>query len=45
MLLIGDVPGKGKYSCVICGFEVELKDGEELELCPLCDGASFKKVE
>lgn len=45
MAMFGDIPGKGKYRCVICGFELELKDSEELDLCPLCEGASYDKVD
>ncbi len=41
----GEAPGKGRYRCVICDFEIEIKDGEELELCPLCEGATFEKVD
>jgi len=45
MPIFGDTPGKGRYRCVICGFELEIKDGEELDLCPLCEGATFEKID
>jgi len=45
MPVFGDIPGSGRYICKICGFEVVLKDGEELDLCPLCEGASYEKTE
>lgn len=44
MPVFGDSPGAGLFRCVICGFEVELKDGEELDLCPLCEGATYEEV-
>lgn len=32
------------YECVICGFQIEIENDEELELCPLCEGARFEKI-
>ena len=45
MHIFGDTPGKGRYRCVICNYEVEIKDKEKLELCPFCDGATYKNAD
>lgn len=38
-------PGAGKYRCLKCGFEIELKDGDVLPVCPMCGFEEFEKVE
>ncbi len=42
MSRVGEQPGKGRYTCVICGHVVFLKsDGEALKACPHCDSKRY----
>lgn len=43
-IVIGETPGNGVYICTMCGFRVTLKDGDELEQCPICDGVQYNKI-
>jgi len=40
----GDTVKKGRYQCVLCGLILELEDGEELDLCPVCSGSKYIKL-
>lgn len=40
----GDIPGKGKYRCRLCGHIVYLDDNEELPFCPKCSDLIWIKV-
>jgi rubrerythrin len=42
--MAGDKVKKGIYQCVICGFQIDAEHDEDLELCPLCDGARFEEL-
>ncbi|ADO82495.1 zinc ribbon-containing protein [Ilyobacter polytropus] len=44
MPIAGEKIKKGIYQCVICGFQIEIENEEELDLCPLCEGARFQEV-
>lgn len=39
----GEKPGAGTYICTVCQYEVELKDGEELPVCPVCQATTYEK--
>ncbi|MEI6857806.1 hypothetical protein [Psychrilyobacter sp.] len=36
---------KGTYICILCGLELNMEDGEILDLCPVCSGSKYEKVE
>ncbi|WP_394697909.1 hypothetical protein [uncultured Ilyobacter sp.] len=40
----GEKVKKGIYECVICGFQIKTENEDELDLCPLCEGARFEEV-
>lgn len=40
----GDIVPQGTYRCVLCGIELVLEEGEELDLCPVCSGSKYQKV-
>lgn len=44
MPMAGEKVKKGIYQCIICGFQIETETEEELDLCPLCEGARFEEV-
>ncbi len=44
MAMSGEKPEKGVYECIICGFQMDIEEGEEICTCPLCSGVNFKKI-
>ena len=41
----GDEVEKGTYMCVLCGLELKMENGETLDLCPVCSGSKYQKVD
>lgn len=39
----GSMPGEGTYFCVICGWQVALRETDELSNCDQCGGAHFRR--
>lgn len=39
----GTMPGEGTYFCVVCGWQVALRETDELASCDRCDGAHFRR--
>lgn len=37
------MPGEGTYFCVICGWQVALRETDELPSCEHCGGARFRR--
>lgn len=40
----GSASGAGSYRCVSCGFEVMLRNTDEMPACPSCGGQSFGRA-
>ena len=45
--LSGQKPEPGAYMCKVCGYLVNILDGEEemLPACPICDARVYKKLD
>lgn len=41
----GDEVEKGTYMCILCGLELKMEKGETLDLCPICSGSKYQKVD
>ena len=41
----GDKVKKGTYRCVLCNLELKLEDGDILDVCPVCSGSKYEKIE
>lgn len=39
----GSMPGEGTYFCLICGWQVALRETDELPSCDQCAGAHFRR--
>lgn len=39
----GSMPGEGTYFCVLCGWQVALRETDELPGCEGCGGAQFRR--
>lgn len=44
LYLAGTVPGAGTYKCTKCPYTIEIVDGEELEICPVCGAEEYTKI-
>ncbi len=42
--LAGTAPGAGTYKCVKCPYTIEISDGEELDICPICGWEEYIKI-
>ena len=40
----GEVPGAGKFRCIVCGYVLEIKAGEALPACPKCGVEEYSPV-
>ena len=34
----------GVYRCVLCGIELQMNDGDILDLCPVCSASKYEKI-
>jgi hypothetical protein len=39
----GSMPGEGTYFCVVCGWQVALRETDELSSCDQCGGGHFRR--
>lgn len=45
MYYSGEQPGKGRYRCVKCGYEIQLdSDAQQLPSCPKCGAIKWEKI-